>query len=26
MPPFKGVLTEKQIQAVADYVSSSVGK
>ena len=26
MPPFKGTLTDKQIQAVADYVSSSAGK
>jgi len=26
MPPFKGVLTEAQIQAVADYVSSAAGK
>ena len=26
MPPFKGSLTAKQIQAVADYVSSSAGK
>lgn len=26
MPPFKGTLTEKQIQAVARYVSSSSGK
>lgn len=26
MPPFKGTLTEKQIQAVADYVSSAAGK
>jgi cbb3-type cytochrome c oxidase subunit III len=26
MPPFKGTLTNKQIQAVADYVSSSAGK
>ena len=26
MPPFKGVLTDAQIQAVADYVSSVAGK
>ncbi|HEU0303123.1 MAG TPA: cytochrome c [Gaiellaceae bacterium] len=26
MPPFEGTLTEKQIQAVAEYVSSSAGK
>jgi cbb3-type cytochrome c oxidase subunit III len=26
MPPFKSTLTEAQIQAVADYVSSSAGK
>jgi cbb3-type cytochrome c oxidase subunit III len=26
MPPFKGTLTDAQIQAVADYVSSSAGK
>jgi cbb3-type cytochrome c oxidase subunit III len=26
MPPFKGQLTDAQIQAVADYVSSSAGK
>lgn len=26
MPPFKGTLTAKQIQAVADYVFSSAGK
>ena len=26
MPPFKSTLTAKQIQAVADYVSSSAGK
>ena len=26
MPPFKGTLTDKEIQAVADYVSSSAGK
>ncbi len=26
MPPFKGTLTDKQIQAVADYVSSVAGK
>ena len=25
MPPFKGTLTDAQIQAVADYVSSSAG-
>jgi cbb3-type cytochrome c oxidase subunit III len=26
MPPFKGTLTDAQIQAVADYVSSTAGK
>ena len=26
MPPFKGTLTDAQIEAVADYVSSSAGK
>jgi cytochrome c6 len=26
MPPFKGTLTDAQIQAVADYVSSVAGK
>jgi cbb3-type cytochrome c oxidase subunit III len=26
MPPFKGTLTDAQIQAVADYVSSAAGK
>jgi mono/diheme cytochrome c family protein len=26
MPPFKGTLSDAQIQAVADYVSSSAGK
>ena len=25
VPPFKGALTDAQIQAVADYVSSSAG-
>ena len=26
MPPFKGTLSDAEIQAVADYVSSSAGK
>jgi mono/diheme cytochrome c family protein len=26
MPPFKGKLNDKQIQAVADYVASVAGK
>jgi mono/diheme cytochrome c family protein len=26
MPPFKGTLTDAQIEAVADYVSSTAGR